>query len=146
MFKAFKTKHRVIADKFFTGYGKRLQFFDSIIAEDIMLVLNRLGIACLPVHDSFIVAYMYEQLLRAVMDIVFMFHVGQIAQIKKDKTVYDMLKSTPDLSDGDTIKYLEKLRQDCEAGNCIYSKYQQRKAEWYMANSKGACLITDNIQ
>jgi len=141
VFKAFKTKHRVIADYFFTGYGKKLQFIDSVVAQDIMLELNNYGVVCLPVHDSFIVASAHEQLLIDVMHKVFKAHVGQIAQIKKDKTIYNGMKRAPELSGDDTIKYLEQLKHDGETGDGIYSKYHQRKTEWYMANSRGACLV-----
>ncbi len=146
VFEAFKTKHSVIADYFFTGYGKSLQFIDSVIAQDIMLKLNNYGVVCLPVHDSFIVASTHEQLLRDVMHRVFKARVGQIAQIKKDKTIYNGMKRAPELSGDDTIKYLEQLKHDGETGDGIYSKYHQRKTEWYMANARGACLVTVNIQ
>ena len=45
--------HDDISTFFGTGYGVRLQFLDSQIAEAVML--RMLPEPCLPVHDSFIV-------------------------------------------------------------------------------------------
>lgn len=131
VFDAFVDKHKVIVDYFFTDYGKTLQYFDSIIAEDVMLVLHRLGVVCLPVHDSFIVDFRYEQVLRAAMDVVFKYHVGQIAQIKKDKTIYDVMKRKAELDMQGEIKSLQQIKLDNETGEGKYSMYHQRKAEWY---------------
>ncbi len=133
VFKAFMLKHEVIAKYFFNDYGKRLQYFDSVIAEDIMLVLHRFGVACLPVHDSFIVSAAHKELSNDVMEVVFNYHVGQIPQIKKDKTIYDVMKKKPELSVEDTIEYFKQLKKDSETGSGTYSKYQRRKAEWYLS-------------
>ena len=46
--------HKPIKDLFFTGLGKRLQFEDSIIAENIMLQFTKMDAPALPIHDSFI--------------------------------------------------------------------------------------------
>jgi hypothetical protein len=46
-------QHDDISTFFGTGYGVRLQFLDSQIAEAVML--RMLPEPCLPVHDSFIV-------------------------------------------------------------------------------------------
>ena len=48
-------KHPSIAHRFNSGFGLTLQFEDSKIAERVMLLLLEQGIACLPMHDSFIV-------------------------------------------------------------------------------------------
>ena len=46
--------HKPIKDLFFTGLGNRLQFEDSIIAENIMLQFAKMDAPALPIHDSFI--------------------------------------------------------------------------------------------
>lgn len=146
VFAAFKTKHKLIADYFFSDYGKKLQYFDSLIAEDVMLVLHRHGVPCLPVHDSFIVAAKYEQLLYEVMCIVFEFYIGYQPQIKKDKTIYDVMKNKPILSTDDVVTSILEMKRDQETGKGIYSKYQQRKTEWYEAtNTPEPMMISTKI-
>ena len=61
-------KHEPISRHFGSGVGRSLQYKDSRIAEGIMLDLDRLGIVCLPVHDSFIVQTRYEKKLREAME------------------------------------------------------------------------------
>ncbi len=46
--------HKPIKDYFFKGLGNRLQFEDSIIAENIMLQFAKMDAPALPIHDSFI--------------------------------------------------------------------------------------------
>ena len=46
--------HKPIKDLFFTGLGNKLQFEDSIIAENIMLQFAKMDAPALPIHDSFI--------------------------------------------------------------------------------------------
>jgi hypothetical protein len=46
--------HKPIKDYFFKGLGNRLQFEDSIIAENVMLQFAKMDAPALPIHDSFI--------------------------------------------------------------------------------------------
>jgi hypothetical protein len=46
--------HKPIKDLFFTGLGNKLQFEDSIIAENVMLQFTKMDAPALPIHDSFI--------------------------------------------------------------------------------------------
>jgi len=46
--------HKPIKDLFFTGLGNRLQYEDSIIAENVMLQFTKMDAPALPIHDSFI--------------------------------------------------------------------------------------------
>ena len=48
-------KHHQICHRFNSGYGLTLQYEDSKIAERVILLLLEQDIACLPMHDSFIV-------------------------------------------------------------------------------------------
>ncbi len=56
--------------------GRRLQYIDSQIAERVLKKMRRKGIACLPVHDSFIVPVQHEQTLLAAMHQYFKGVVG----------------------------------------------------------------------
>ncbi len=61
--------HSVMVEnkRFLTGYGLRLHYLDSCIAEAVMLHFAKQKIPCLPVHDSFIVTVDYKDELRDVM-------------------------------------------------------------------------------
>lgn len=76
-------KHEAISKSFYTpGFGLHLQHLDSWLAEKIINHLTERGIACLPVHDSFIVAKQYEAELRQLMEEVFYFSFNINAIIK----------------------------------------------------------------
>ena len=56
---AILNAHKPIKDLFFTGKGNKLQFEDSILAEDIMLQFSKMDYPALPVHDSFIMHHAF---------------------------------------------------------------------------------------
>ncbi len=60
-------KHHQIKHRFNSGYGLKLQYEDSQIAERVMLILMEQKITCLPIHDSFIVPYMHKSELVEAM-------------------------------------------------------------------------------
>lgn len=60
-------KHQRISKHFSSGVGIKLQFIDSQIAENIMKHFMRKGIACLCIHDSFIVQVKFKDELIEVM-------------------------------------------------------------------------------
>lgn len=65
---AFEEKHAAISkDWFFSGKGVELQYWDSQIATEILLVLAKEGVPALPLHDSFIVSFPQKLGLRRVM-------------------------------------------------------------------------------
>jgi hypothetical protein len=65
-------KHEAISDYFYTpSFGMYLQRNDAWLAENIINRLTNKGIACLPVHDSFIVAKKYKSELRSAMEDIF---------------------------------------------------------------------------
>lgn len=61
--------HSVMVEnnRFLTGYGLRLHYLDSCIAEAVMLHFAKQKIPCLPVHDSFIVTVDHKDELRDIM-------------------------------------------------------------------------------
>ena len=52
--KLITSKHSAVAHRFSSGYGLRLQWIDSQLAERVMQLLMVQNKICLPVHDSFI--------------------------------------------------------------------------------------------
>jgi hypothetical protein len=62
-----KNRHPRIAACFHTGFGTRLQYLDSLMAERVLLALRKRGIAAIPVHDSFVVPERHASLTRETM-------------------------------------------------------------------------------
>ena len=63
-------KHEPIKDSFFCGMGNKLQFKDSLLAEQIMLHFARRDIPVLSVHDSFIIRRSrYSELTKAMHEV-----------------------------------------------------------------------------
>ncbi|MDA9289024.1 hypothetical protein N9Q07_00850 [Alphaproteobacteria bacterium] len=56
---AILNAHKPIKDLFFTGLGNKLQFEDSIIAENVMLQFAKMDYPALPIHDSFIMHHAF---------------------------------------------------------------------------------------
>lgn len=63
----FEHKHEQIKTWFFSGKGTTLQFWDSQIAVEILLMLAKKNIPALPLHDSFMVEEPYRQKLERIM-------------------------------------------------------------------------------
>ena len=72
--------HSTISKYFGSGFGVKLQYLDSEIAEAVML--RMLPEPCLPVHDSFIVRVGQTSKLKLVMDEEFEAATGVKAGIK----------------------------------------------------------------
>ena len=69
---AFEEKHAAISqDWFFSGKGVELQYWDSQIALEILLMLEKEGVPCLPLHDSFIVSHPQRRGLEWIMNKAF---------------------------------------------------------------------------
>jgi hypothetical protein len=67
LLEAFERKHAAISKYFRSGIGTRLQYIDSLIAEDIINFFTRVKIPVLSVHDSFITAEHHYHLLKDQM-------------------------------------------------------------------------------
>jgi len=76
-------KHSQIIHYVGTGIGNDLQFLDSCISEKIMISMLNLGTVCLPVHDSFVVPWQYEEQLRETMIMEYMNVLGKEPIIDK---------------------------------------------------------------
>lgn len=77
-------KHQGISKHFSSGVGIKLQFIDSQIAENILKHFMRKGIACLCIHDSFIVQEQYKDELIEVMREEYRRKVGFECRLKVD--------------------------------------------------------------
>ena len=107
--------HKPIKDLFFTGIGNKLQFEDSILAEDVMLHFSRMDYPALPVHDSFIMHHAFgssgeleEAMRRAyynrngkdigVSNEIIMYQTDNKNNNKSDETFDDILNPEPEYS------------------------------------------------
>ena len=104
--------HEPIKEFFGSGYGVKLQFKDSQIAEAVMLQM--LPEPCLPVHDSFIVRKDQAQKLKRAMNEQFKLFTGIDAEIKAEVLKVD--------------KYREQIIK--ELIDDELSTYSQRFARW----------------
>ena len=85
---AILERHHLIADKFYTGQGLRLQKIDSDIAEYVMLHFAKYNMPILPLHDSFLIRSGYDSSLEEIMQKAFHHFVGSRIEIKEKKTVH----------------------------------------------------------
>ncbi len=84
--KAFHEAHAKIRDSFHTGIGLDLQRIDSDIARGVcfeMMLVGK-GVACLPVHDSFIVPASSRKRLRHAMRAIY--RVMMMVQTGREST------------------------------------------------------------
>jgi hypothetical protein len=68
LLETFAKTHTPISKYLNTGIGLRLQNLDSTITEAILAKLTRENVACLPVHDSYIVEQRHKELLLEKMN------------------------------------------------------------------------------
>ncbi|TGU71032.1 hypothetical protein E4633_11820 [Geomonas terrae] len=87
---AFQEKHAPIRKYILSGFGIKLQYIDSKIAEGIMLNLGRQGIVALGIHDSFIVQRKYKEELLYVMAEEVNKQFGKTIRCKADLTAYEL--------------------------------------------------------
>jgi hypothetical protein len=127
----FTEKHKEIANHFYKRRGVHLQYRDSQIAEDILLELAGKDIVALPVHDSFIVAEEYGDILRQTMAEVVEKRYGQTFNTKEDPTAYErdveILCYDGGISLEDTPTKEKYEEQWVSVGG---TEYEVRKTEW----------------
>ena len=83
MMNLLKQTHPLIFDKILEGDGQFIQNLDSQIAQQILLILLRENITCLPIHDSFIVQYQHADRLVDVMETVFLEKLGKRGVVER---------------------------------------------------------------
>jgi hypothetical protein len=76
-------KHPKIQDSLGAGRGLSFQYFDSQIAERVMLMLQEKNIVCLPIHDSFICQFHHARHLYEAMNTAYQIVLKDQPKIKK---------------------------------------------------------------
>jgi hypothetical protein len=124
--KAFEKKHEPIKKWFFSGKGRTLQYQDSQIAVEILLILAKQEIPALPLHDSFIVVEPYKTKLEKVMVQAYHIITGR----------YPKLDSKDSLTEENTLQGIQKMDEHYRAkmDNGTYSKWFRRKYSNYVGN------------
>ena len=123
-------KHKCIKHYFGSGVGLEMQYFDSEMAEQVMLRMNAAGEVCLPIHDSFIVRRAVVALLGKVMRDVFLSMHGQPAGIKGELGIEGLSLSNPYPSLLASTVDLSTLIQNVERHTAAYSVATQYFDSW----------------
>tara|TARA_A200000113_G_C8814423_1_gene338324 strand:- start:37 stop:1170 length:1134 start_codon:yes stop_codon:yes gene_type:complete len=119
--------HKPIKDLFFTGLGNKLQFEDSIMAENVMLQFARKDYPALPVHDSFIMHHAFgnhgelEEAMRRAFHDRFHRDIGISRELVVRQEMKDTSNKTREVKEG-----LEELL-DAESD---YSLWKKRDDMW----------------
>ena len=124
---AILDSHKPIKDLFFTGLGNKLQFEDSIMAENVMLQFARMDYPALPVHDSFIMHHAFgnhgelEEAMRRAFHNRFHRDIGISRELVIRQEMKDTSNKTREVKEG-----LEELL-DAESD---YSLWKKRDDMW----------------
>ena len=124
---AILNAHKPIKDLFFTGLGNKLQFEDSIMAENVMLQFARMDYPALPVHDSFIMHHAFgnhgelEEAMRRAFHDRFHRDIGISRELVVRQEMKDTSNKTREVKEG-----LEELL-DAESD---YSLWKKRDDMW----------------
>ena len=129
---AILNAHKPIKDLFFTGLGNKLQFEESIIAENIMLQFARMDYPALPIHDSFIMHHAFgndgrkeeselEEAMRRAFHDRFHRDIGISRELVIRQEMKDTSNKTHEITEG-----LEELL-DAESD---YSLWKNRDDMW----------------
>ena len=128
--------HPVMSDVFATDIGLQAQYLDSCVAEDVMLSLLKLGITCLPIHDSFIVtishyAILEQQMQRSFKKIMRADIQVKAEVIKSHRTLDIKNKDMGDREDNTDILSLAQLKEEHEyyhQGNIMQQYYNSYRS------------------
>ena len=115
--------HPPIRKFFGTGYGVQLQKKDADIAEKVMLRFTKIGYACLPVHDSFLVHHALAEELKEQMEYYYEELVGTSAKVDHKSIFTYKAPAEPEFVD------MENIDNFYSGGE--YSEYANREAQWY---------------
>ena len=113
--------HKPIQHLFFQGKGNQLQFWDSCMAESIMLHFAAQNEPVLPIHDSFIMRQGYASELEEVMRKAFRDKFGNDIRIKAE-----LIVEREALYDADGRPRIEAVTKDDRE----HSQWYDRNTDW----------------
>ena len=117
--------HKPIQHLFFKGTGNQLQFWDSCMAESIMLHFAGHNEPVLPIHDSFIMRQGYASELEEVMRKAFIDKFGNEIRIKRE-----LIVEREALFDVDGKPRIEAVTKDDRE----HSQWYDRNTMWLNRN------------
>lgn len=140
--RAFELKHKAIGDWFFSGRGRELQYWDSVVAVRILLKLAAEGVPCLPLHDSFIVSEPNVRGLREIMREAFFEVTGRYPKMDAKPTLTEkneeLGKETMEAhyrwKSGDRRGFSEEFRRE-------FSLYVGSIEEWKRVTGKDNIFV-----
>ena len=133
---AFEAKHAPIKDYLYSGKGIFLQYWDSWIAEKVMVALAQKRVATLPLHDSFITAAPNARLLQNAMSSAFTDLTGWKPKMDVKKSLEDLNK---ELGETTMWQHYEMKTQNGRFTDKFkkeYSIYVNNKEDWKKIKSK----------
>ena len=129
---AILDSHKPIKDLFFTGLGNKLQFEDSIMAENVMLQFAKMDYPALPVHDSFIMHHAFgndgskqESELEEAMRRAFHDRFHRDIGVSRELVIRQEMKDTTNK----TREVTEELEEFLDAER-DYSLWENRDNMW----------------
>jgi hypothetical protein len=129
---AFAQKHEKISNYFCTGKGIDLQYFDSQMAEKVMLHFAKMShYPILPVHDSFIIHHGLEKELKEAMEEAFfdLFGVRCKVDLKYNSIVERQREGSgePEECKLSARELIERISEEGEYGTYFRLLNQHRK-------------------
>ena len=101
LLRVLEAQHPQIEKYFYSGIGLSLQNTDSkIMHQVIMKLLIEHDVVALPIHDSVIVKGKYKDLLKGVMEEVYVDVMGVKPTLKESNSMEDKYLSLMDLNEG----------------------------------------------
>lgn len=106
LLKVLEDQHPQIEKYFYSGIGLSLQNTDSkIMHKVIMRLLLQHDVVALPIHDSVIVKSKYKDLLKGIMEEVYVDVMGVKPMLKVDHSMEDKYLSLMDSNEGFQTRY-----------------------------------------
>jgi hypothetical protein len=144
---AIKTKHSRIAQYITSGYGVKLQYIDSCIADKVTTYFTKLNIPILTVHDSFICTQLDEMVLLDIMKTAYISELSKLVDInyisEVDEIWYDTGLVKVEL-DNDAVIDVDRKAISPERWTAIRNdvrQYDQRRRELKWINAGNASLL-----
>jgi hypothetical protein len=133
---AMLEKHKPVARYLNSKVGLELQYLDSEIAQQVMLKLLEYNIVAVPIHDSFIVQYIYEDVLKDTMKQVFEEYVGVPTDPKVKETLFpEITRSSSsignELNPENQIRRALAIKEEQEQGLSPFLNYESRNTEFF---------------
>jgi hypothetical protein len=106
LLKVLEDQHPQIEKYFYSGIGLSLQNTDSkIMHKVIMRLLLQHDVVALPIHDSVIVKSKYKDLLKRIMEEVYVDVMGVKSTLKVNDSMEDKYLSLMDFNEGFQARY-----------------------------------------